>query len=524
MSSRSQQEAYALVTCALCPTEFFRKDRSGILIENHHQQPNGGSTSCCDICPACANQIRENDPYGQIKDLHEIREHVKRMQDYTEGLEEAFDELLDEFEQAEAAKEEAQSAKAELQRKLQEAEAAKEEAKKKLEKEELEKAELQTKLLAAKKSSLDESKEILQESDEKIENLEWKLKSFSQEVAQRDNCDRLSDEQSSTGVVSGAATQRQNCDRASTKASEASKPFTKESRYDNERNMAMQAHKNLEDIRGFIPGVLTENYGRTNLEEDSNVMIEEAECATSVDASIEMLHKVAHLPHKFLDLYLSSYKWTVVHKKVVGFSRRAFTKDVVSAANNDAMLQRAEESGNIQSTKFHLSQHANMILSLRGLDKSRKLRQVWHDWLYVARKDYSKKDPISYGLFSCRRFQKGETIGPYAGNIVWENTFTKERWESRQARLLELDKLFLNATAFEMKGFVQTTEEETSIRIVSPLVTAERKVEDRLFMGFEFMARDNKKFNVEITSNGLVKALKILRKGDELVAPRWLED
>ena len=84
------QEAYALVTCALCPTEFFRRDRSGgsILIENHRHQPNGESTPCA-ICPACAVKIRANDPYGQIKDLDEIREHVKRMQDYTEGLEEA---------------------------------------------------------------------------------------------------------------------------------------------------------------------------------------------------------------------------------------------------------------------------------------------------------------------------------------------------------------------------------------------------------------------------------------------------
>ena len=138
--SRSSQEAFALVTCALCATEFFRKDRSGILIENH--QPNGGSSSTsCAICPTCAVKIRENDPYGQIKDLDEIREGVKRMQDYTEGLEEAYDELLDELEQTQAEKAESQKkldvsrkliqdlkreaaetqkAKAELQRKLQE--------------------------------------------------------------------------------------------------------------------------------------------------------------------------------------------------------------------------------------------------------------------------------------------------------------------------------------------------------------------------------------------------------------------
>ena len=107
MSPSSTQEAFALVTCALCPKEFFRKDRSGILIENHQQQPNGESTPCA-ICPACAVKIRENDPHGQIKDLDEIREHVKRMQDYTEGLEEAFDELLEDFEKSEAAKEDLQ--------------------------------------------------------------------------------------------------------------------------------------------------------------------------------------------------------------------------------------------------------------------------------------------------------------------------------------------------------------------------------------------------------------------------------
>ena len=35
--------------------------------------------------------------------MDEIREHVKRMQDYTQGLEEAYDELLDELEETKAA-------------------------------------------------------------------------------------------------------------------------------------------------------------------------------------------------------------------------------------------------------------------------------------------------------------------------------------------------------------------------------------------------------------------------------------
>ena len=290
-----------------------------------------------------------------------------------------------------------------------------------------------------------------------------------------------------------------------------------ESKYDDERNAAKQA---LKIIQGTAEGLWAKEHRRTKPEENNpnklmDVMMEDAECAKSVHESIEMLHKVAHLPHKFLDLYLISYKWTVVHKKTVGFTRRAFIGDVVSAANNDVMFQeRAEDSGDVLSTKFHLSKHANMILSLSELDKSRKPRKVWCDWLYVARTDISKKDPISYGLFSCRRFQKGETIGPYVGTIVWEKRYTKKEREGKQPLLPAPDDEVMEA-ASNMKGFLLRTEE--GIRIVSPLVRPETELENRLLMGFEYMAQDNKKFNVEVTSEGLVRPLKILRKGDELI-------
>ena len=547
--SRSQ-EAYALVTCALCPTEFFRRDRSAILIENHRQQPNGESTSCF-ICPACAVKIRENDdPHGQIKNSDEIREHVKMMRDYTEGVEEAFEDLRDELEQtqaesqkkldisqklidelkreaveaqkvntglrlklqeAEAATEEAETAKAELQRKLQEAEEM-------LEKEQGEKAELQTTLLAAK-NWIDESRQILPESDENIDNLrkkndngnkrsmeEWKLRNFSKIATQSDNCDRISD----------------NCDRTSVSegSEEVLTPFTKIRYNHNECDVAIQALKMIQDTTDGAAGV--QKYGRTK-PEDKRAMMEEAEDANSLDENIEMLHRVAHLPHMFSDLYLSLYKWTLVHKKTVGFNQQAYRDDVLSAASAGVIFQTAADP-----LEFHLSKHANMILSLRGLDKSRKPRQIWCDWLYVARTDYTKKGPISYGLFSCRRFQKGETIGPYVGNIVWEKTCSKEEMEARQPQKEARQPLFpaldeeVVKAASKMKGFVQTTKE--SIRIVSPLVRAEREVETRLLMGFEFMTQDDKNFNVKVTNEGLVQPTKVLRKDDELiVAPLSLK-
>ena len=101
MFRRCTQEAAELVTCSLCPSEFSRKEGSAIIFEN--RQPDGRSSTSCAICPACASKVREHDPCGVIKDMDEIREHVKRMKDYTEGVEEAYDELLDEFEETKAA-------------------------------------------------------------------------------------------------------------------------------------------------------------------------------------------------------------------------------------------------------------------------------------------------------------------------------------------------------------------------------------------------------------------------------------
>ena len=190
--SRSQ-EAFALVTCALCATEFFRKDRSGILIENHHlhHQPTSGSSSCA-ICPACAIQIRENDPHGQIKDLDEIRDHVKRMQDYTEGLEEAYDELLDELEQTQAEKAESQK-KLDASRKLipilkreaAEAQKANTELKLKLLKE-IEAAEVAFEAAEAAKEDLKNTKceleQKLANSEKQIEDLQGWVKHREDEV------------------------------------------------------------------------------------------------------------------------------------------------------------------------------------------------------------------------------------------------------------------------------------------------------------------------------------------------------
>ena len=338
---------------------------------------------------------------------------------------------------------------------------------------------------------------------------------------------KLSSKEQSTGASLGAATQTQNCKRTSSQGSDASKPF-KQSTYDIECNTAIQALELILGTTEGAAGVLAKENGKTKPEDENLREVQEE--TTDVGNSIQRLHEVAHLPHKFSDLYLFLYKWRLDHTKTIGGSQvKAYRSDVMLEANASVLEGQngkshiAEKPGNTKSTKFHLSKHGNMILSLRGLDKSRNQRQIWCDWLYVARTDRNSKQPISYGLFSCRRFQKGECIGPYVGNIVWEKACNKEDKEAKQP-LKETSRPLLPAMdenivhlASKMKGFVQTTED--SIRIVTPLVSAERKVEDRLFLGFEFMAQDNKQCNVAITDNGLVKATKVLKKGDQLFAP-----
>ena len=155
-----------------------------------------------------------------------------------------------------------------------------------------------------------------------------------------------------------------------------------------------------------------------------------------------------------------------------------------------------------------------LTLYLRTVDW--KVRDVktdsWHEWLYVTR---NKKTTKAIGLYSSRRFSKGEIIGPYDGAVYWSKKNGDKKGPECPAELHE------RVRALTKGAYVDGPD---CTCLVSPLVTTEHRPLRGMMMGFRFMARASsnrrtKEANVEILRNGFVVATKTIKKNTELVSP-----
>ena len=234
-----------------------------------------------------------------------------------------------------------------------------------------------------------------------------------------------------------------------------------------------------------------------------------------VTASMEELYCVCRQPSSFDKFCGKFFQWELSYKTLL--NKPSVEDGVLEALEGAAPVMSSQEGTELDNPMKQypmIPRECRLILSIRGVNTANE--PVWIEWLNI-RESLNGKARKQWGLFSSRRFAKGEVIGPYCGKVI--NT-----WESCQEKELAHQTLAPEKVGASAEG-PYVSGKNGILCLVSPWVRENETGPLKLLLGFQYMVRSssarvgNREPNVEITKNGFVVAARTLKKGAELISP-----